>query len=74
MENYISHTDKIGKIRAFGVKRFGDIAKGVLPSRVCAKIKNPPHIMQFFIAFLDELGHSEHFIKKKWNLGPDPPP
>jgi hypothetical protein len=28
----------------------------------------------FFIAFLDELGHSEHFIKKRWNLGPDPPP
>ena len=30
--------------------------------------------MQFFvIAFLDELGHSEHFLTKKWNLGPDPP-
>jgi hypothetical protein len=31
--------------------------------------------MQFFVIdFLDELGHSEHFILKRWNLGPDPSP
>ena len=37
--------------------------------------KKKLHIIQFFcIAFLDELGHSEHFILKRWNLGLYPPP